>query len=218
MTYQIHPSLLAADLLHLGDEINEVIKGGADMVHYDVMDNHYVPNLTFGPSLCQTIRKHHKTLPIDVHLMTRPSDDLIEQFVDAGATRISIHPDATIHLDRSLSLIQEQGCLAGLALNPATSPEHINWCIHRLDFVLIMTVNPGFGGQKLIPEVIEKIKFIHHKYPKLPICVDGGVTTDNIAMLAAAGATQFVAGTAIFKHKNYSKTISELRRLATQHE
>ncbi len=211
MTYQILPSLLAADLMRLGDEINAVIDAGADMIHFDVMDNHYVPNLTFGPMFCKALRLRFDKLPIDVHLMTTPVDALIQQFANAGATRISIHPDATIHLDRSLQLIKDKGCQAGVVLNPATPPDCIDWCIHRLDFVLIMTVNPGFGGQSLIPEVIKKIELIHQRYPKLPISVDGGITTDNIHELARAGATQFVAGSAIFNSKNYAKTITMLR-------
>ena len=217
MSCEIYPSLLAADLTRIGDEVNAVMDGGADMIHFDVMDNHYVPNLTFGPPLCKALRKRFDQLPIDVHLMTTHVDDLIQQFSAAGASRISIHPDATIHLDRSLKLIHDQGCKTGLALNPATPMDCIQWCIHRLDFVLIMTVNPGFGGQILIPEVIRKIELIHQQYPKLPICVDGGITTDNIALLAKAGATQFVAGSTVFNSKNYAQTITMLRS-AAQHE
>lgn len=211
MTYLIAPSILSADLTRLGEEISNVIKAGADIIHFDVMDNHYVPNLTFGPIICEALKKTFSDLYIDVHLMTSPVDDLIIQFAIAGAKRISIHPDAVIHLDRSLHLIREQGCEAGIVLNPATSPECLTWCNHRLDFVLVMTVNPGFGGQVLIPEVIKKIKFIKKNYPQLPICVDGGVTVNNIADLARAGATQFVAGSAIFSSKNYRETISSLR-------
>lgn len=211
MTCQILPSLLAADLMSLGDEISAVMQAGADMIHLDIMDNHYVPNLTFGPAFCQTVHQRFNTLPIDVHLMTAPVDDLIRQFAAAGAARISIHPDATIHLDRSLQLIKELGCQAGLVLNPATPLDCLVWCAHRLDFVLIMTVNPGFGGQTLIPAVIKKIECTHHQFPQLPICVDGGITPENITTLAHAGATQFVAGSAIFNSKDYAKTISMLR-------
>jgi ribulose-phosphate 3-epimerase len=214
MTYEIYPSLLAADLTHIADEVNAVMEGGADMIHFDVMDNHYVPNLTFGPAICKMLCNHFTDLPIDVHLMTSPVDGLIQQFAAAGATRISIHPDATIHLDRSLQLIKDNGCKAGLALNPATPIECIQWCINRLDFVLIMTVNPGFGGQVLIPSVIKKIELIHELYPDLPISVDGGITTENIAVLATAGATQFVAGSTIFSSTNYAKTIAMLRSAA----
>ena len=181
------------------------------MLHVDVMDNHYVPNLTFGPLLCEGLRKRFSNLPIDVHLMTTPVDALIQQFAQAGATRISIHPDATLHLDRSLQLIKDSGCQAGLALNPATSLDCIEYCIHRLDYVLIMTVNPGFAGQALIPEVITKITKLHTLHPTLPICVDGGVTPANIGQLARAGATEFVAGSAIFSSKDYHRTIAAMR-------
>ena len=211
MKYQILPSLLAADLTCIGDEINAVMKAGVEMIHIDVMDNHYVPNLTFGPQLCQSIHQRFKSLAIDVHLMVKPVDDLIQQFAAAGAKRISIHPNSTLHLDRSLQLIKDLGCQAGIVLNPSTSPDCIEWCIHRLDFVLIMTVNPGFGGQTLITEVIQKIERTSRQYPQLPICVDGGVTTANIAALVLAGATEFVAGSTIFKSKDYAKTIAQLR-------
>ena len=211
MTYLIAPSLLSADMTRLGEEVSAVCNAGADMIHFDVMDNHYVPNLTFGPLICQLLFKRFPNLIIDVHLMAMPVDDLIIQFAKAGAKRISIHPDATIHLDRSLDLIRQQGCAAGLVLNPATSPDCLAWCIHRLDFVLVMTVNPGFGGQTLIPAAIDKIRWIKQKYPSLPICVDGGVTVDNIAELAKAGATQFVTGSALFSSDDYAKTIKLMR-------
>ena len=212
MSYQILPSLLSADITCIGEEIEAVMHAGADMIHIDVMDNHYVPNLTFGPLLCQAIHQRFEKLPIDVHLMVTPVDDLIRQFAAAGATRISIHPDATTHLDRSLSLIRELSCQAGLVLNPATSLDCLEWCLHRLDFTLIMTVNPGFGGQKMIPEVIKKIEQCHQRFPQLPICIDGGVTKHNIASLARAGATQFVAGSSIFNNDDYIKAISKLRK------
>ncbi|MDP1604814.1 MAG: ribulose-phosphate 3-epimerase [Legionella sp.] len=215
MTYLIAPSLLSADMTRLGEEVNAVMAAGADMIHFDVMDNHYVPNLTIGPFICESLSKRFTDIVIDVHLMTNPVDDLIIQFAKAGARRISIHPDATVHLDRSLQLIRQQGCEAGLVLNPATSPECLSWCLHRLDFVLVMTVNPGFGGQALIPQVIEKITLINTQYPQLPICVDGGVTIDNIVNLARAGATQFVAGSAIFSSSNYSDAIAAMRRQLT---
>jgi len=218
MACQILPSLLAADLTCIGEEVNAVVKAGADMIHFDVMDNHYVPNLTFGPMLCQALRQRFNTLPIDVHLMTLHVDALIQQFATSGATRISIHPDATTHLDRSLQLISNAGCKAGIVLNPATSPDCMEWCIHRLDFVLIMTVNPGFGGQTLLPEVIKKIALVHHRYPHLPICVDGGITSCNIQQLAQSGATQFVTGSSLFKSKNYAKTITLLRAAAHHNE
>lgn len=211
MTHQILPSLLAADLISLGEEINAVINAGIQMVHLDVMDNHYVPNLTFGPQFCSAIHHRFKKVAIDVHLMTTPVDDLIQQFAAAGANRISIHPDASIHLDRSLQLIKDEGCQAGLVLNPATPIDCIEWCLHHLDYVVIMTVNPGFGGQVLIKDMIKKIERTHHQYPHLPICVDGGVTVQNIAALIAAGATEFVVGSTIFKSKDYAKTIASLR-------
>lgn len=198
--------------MRLGEEVDAVIKAGADMLHLDIMDNHYVPNLTFGPAVCEALRKHAPLIPIDVHLMVTPVDELIAQFAKAGATRISIHPDATIHLDRSLQLIRAHHCQAGLVLNPATSLDSLNWSIHNLDFVLIMTVNPGFGGQRLIPEVIPKIAQIRQLYPNLSICVDGGITIDNIASLAHAGATEFVAGSAIFQKNDYKKTIQQMRQ------
>lgn len=176
MTFQILPSLLSADMTRLGEEVDAVMKAGADFIHFDVMDNHYVPNLTFGPAFCDALIKKFPNLPIDVHLMTTPVDTLIEAFAKAGAKRISIHPDATIHLDRSLQLINNLGCEAGLVLNPATPIDTLTWCAHNLKFVLVMTVNPGFGGQKLIPEVIPKLSKIRQQHPNLDLCVDGGVT------------------------------------------
>jgi ribulose-phosphate 3-epimerase len=203
--------MLSADLTRLGEEVDAVMQAGADFIHFDVMDNHYVPNLTFGPTFCEALIKRFPHLPIDVHLMAQPVDTLIEAFAKAGAKRISIHPDSTIHLDRSLQLINALGCEAGLVLNPATPIDVMTWCAHQLDFVLIMTVNPGFGGQKLIPEVINKITQIRQRYPELDLCVDGGVTTKNIAALAQAGANQFVAGSAIFNSDNYQETIKIMR-------
>lgn len=211
MIYEILPSLLSADMTRIGEEVSAVMDAGADFIHFDVMDNHYVPNLTFGPAFCEALIKRFPKLPIDVHLMTSPVDALIEAFAKAGAKRISIHPDATLHLDRSLQLITGLGCKAGLALNPSTSIDALTWCAHNLEFVLVMTVNPGFGGQKLIPELLRKITHIHHIYPSLNICVDGGVTIHNIAELAQAGANQFVAGSAIFNSSNYHKTIKSMR-------
>ncbi|WP_040534849.1 ribulose-phosphate 3-epimerase [Legionella drancourtii] len=215
MTYQILPSMLSADLTCLGDEVGAVMLAGADYIHFDVMDNHYVPNLTFGPAFCAALIKRFPQLPIDVHLMVKPVDALIESFAKAGAKRISIHPDATIHLDRSLQLIKDLGCATGLVLNPATSIDVLTWCAYKLDFVLVMTVNPGFGGQKLIPEIIEKITQIRQRYPQLDLCVDGGVTSKNIATLAHAGANQFVAGSAIFNSNNYQETINTMRAQLT---
>lgn len=209
--FLIIPSLLSADMTRLGEEVNAVLAARADMIHFDVMDNHYVPNLTMGPFVCEKIMAACPHALIDVHLMASPVDELIRQFAKAGAKRISIHPDASIHLDRSLQLIRQLGLEAGLVLNPSTSPECLHWCRHRLDFVLLMTVNPGFAGQSLIPEVIEKIAFLAEKYPSLPLCVDGGVTLDNIKTLIDAGAHQFVAGSAIFSSPDYKKTISAMR-------
>ena len=212
MKFKIIPSLLSADIMHLAAEVDAAMHAGADMLHLDIMDNHYVPNLSYGPSVCQALHDYTPATLIDVHLMVHPVDELIRQFAKAGAARISIHPDATIHLDRSLQLIQEHGCKAGIVLNPGTSIDSLEWSAHRLDFVLVMTVNPGFGGQSLIPEVIDKISQIHTRYPNLPICVDGGVGIDNIALLAKAGATEFIAGAAFFKSQDYQKTIQLMRQ------
>ncbi len=205
---QIFPSLLSADSMSLGDEIEMLIAEGIQTVHLDVMDNHYVPNLTFGPSIARDIRRRFPTLEIDTHLMVTPVDTLIDAFAKSGVNRISIHPDATIHLDRSLSLIRAHGCQAGLVFNPTTSIDVLTWCHHHLDFVLIMTVNPGFGGQVLLSNIIPKIKQIHDTYPALRLCVDGGITVDNIAQLANAGASEFVVGSGLFSEKNYGKTLT----------
>ena len=211
VNYLIAPSLLSADVLRFGEEVQALLDAGADMIHFDVMDNHYVPNLTFGPLCCAALHRRHPKTCIDVHLMVTPVDPLIIEFAKAGARRISIHPDATTHLDRSLALIREHHCAAGIVLNPATSPECISWCHNQLDFVLVMTVNPGFAGQSLIESVIPKITWIKTHFPDLPICVDGGVSAQNIKTLANAGATQFVAGSAILSTPDYKKTISAMR-------
>lgn len=210
--FLIAPSILSADIARLAEEVKAVMDAGADMIHFDVMDNHYVPNLTFGPIVCQSLRNHFPQTTLDVHLMTTPVDELINQFAKAGANRISFHPDATIHIERSLALIQSHGCQAGIALNPATPIDCLKWIAHRLDFILVMTVNPGFGGQSLIPSVLEKIKLIHQQFPDIPVCVDGGVDEKNIRQIAQLGASQFVAGSAIFKSNNYSATIEGMRR------
>ena len=209
--YKILPSILSADMTRIGEEANAVMQAGADMLHIDVMDNHYVPNLTFGPMICQALHNRFSDVPLDVHMMVSPVDALIQSFAKAGAARITIHPDATIHLDRSLQSIKDAGCLAGLALNPATSLDCLTHCLHRIDFVLVMTVNPGFGGQTLIPEVISKIAALHALHPHLPIAVDGGINVTNIRSLAKAGATEFIAGSTIFGSPNYAKTIASLR-------
>ena len=214
--YLIAPSLLSADVLRLGEEVDALLAAGADLIHFDVMDNHYVPNLTFGPLFCAALLKRNPNACVDVHLMTTPVDPLIVQFAKAGAKRISIHPDATIHLDRSLALIREHHCAAGLVFNPATSPKCLTWSRYQLDFVLVMTVKPGFAGQKLIEAVIPKINWIKTHFPDLPICVDGGVSIHNIRTLANAGATQFVAGSAILSTTDYKKTINQLRRQLEQ--
>lgn len=213
--YKILPSILSANFLKLGQEIADIIDAGADILHIDVMDNHYVPNLTFGPFICETIHQKFPSLPIDVHLMVNPTDDLIIKFANAKANRISIHNDATIHLDRSLQLIKSYNIQAGLALNPATDPNIIEWCKEYLDFILVMTVNPGFGGQSLINSVIPKIQYIKEKYPHLPICIDGGVNIKNIKSLAKAGAEEFIAGSAIFKSGDYKDTIKQMRKQLT---
>ncbi len=203
----ILPSLLSADSMRLGEEVGALMTAGINKIHLDVMDNHFVPNLTYGPEIARGLHQHFPELLIDVHLMTSSVDALIRQFAAAGARRIAIHPESSAHLDRSLQLIRDQGCLAGLALNPSTSPEVIAWTMHRLDFVLIMTVNPGFGGQLLIPEVLPKIQQIHHTYPQLLLSVDGGIQIENIAQIARLGAHEFVVGSALFKQPDYANTL-----------
>lgn len=210
----IAPSILAADMAQLGKECQEVIAAGADWIHFDVMDNHYVPNLTLGPDVCQSLRKFGINAPIDVHLMVKPVDELIIKFAKAGATHISIHPESTNHLDRSLNLIKDHGCQTGLALNPCTPIDVIEYCYQLLDTILIMTVNPGFGGQKLIKTQLTKIATISKRFPNLMIQVDGGVKANNIADLASAGASNFVAGSAIFGTTNRKQAIEELKNNA----
>lgn len=203
----ILPSLLAANPLALGQEVEAMISAGIQTIHLDIMDNHYVPTLTYGPLVCKALSKQFPQLNIDVHLMVAPVDALIQQFADAGATQISIHPDATLHLDRSLQFIRQLGISAGIALNPATTTDCLTWCHHLLDFVLMMTVNPGFGGQQLIQPIIPKITEIKQNFQRLKLCVDGGVSPATIEALAKAGADQFVVGTALFSTKNYAETI-----------
>ena len=208
--YRIAPSILSADFARLGEEVAEVIRAGADLIHFDVMDNHYVPNLTFGPMVCAAL-KPYATVPVDVHLMVEPVDDLIHAFAKAGANIITFHPEASRHIDRSLGLIKEYGCQAGLVLNPATPVNILENVLDKLDMVLLMSVNPGFGGQSFIPNTLVKVRKVREmldEYERqsgrhIALEVDGGVKTDNIAEIAAAGADTFVAGSAIFGKPDY---------------
>lgn len=213
--FLIAPSILSADLARLGEEVENVLNAGADIVHFDVMDNHYVPNLTFGPSICKALRDYGISADIDVHLMVKPVDDLIVQFAKAGASMISFHPEASEHVDRSIQLIKDQGCKAGLVLNPATPLSVLDYVLHKLDFVLLMSVNPGFGGQSFIPIVLEKLQHLKAKIADsgldIRIEIDGGVKVDNIREIAEAGADMFVAGSAIFNQDDYHAVISDMR-------
>ncbi|WP_422132996.1 ribulose-phosphate 3-epimerase [Endozoicomonas sp. ALD040] len=211
----IAPSILSADFARLGEEVDNVIAAGADWVHFDVMDNHYVPNLTIGPMVCKALRKHGVTAPIDVHLMVNPVDRIIGDFIEAGASMITFHPEASDHIDRSLQMIREGGCKAGLVLNPATSPDVIEYVIDKLDMILLMSVNPGFGGQKFIPSTLRKLrharKMIDDSGLDIRLEVDGGVGVQNIRQIAEAGADAFVAGSAIFNAEDYHDVISQMR-------
>lgn len=213
--YLIAPSILSADFARLGEEVDAVLAAGADVVHFDVMDNHYVPNLTIGPMVCKALRDYGVTAPIDVHLMVSPVDALITQFADAGASYITFHPDASTHVDRSLSAIRAAGCKAGLVLNPHVSPECLKYVMDKLDMVLLMSVNPGFGGQKFIPSTLEKCaevrRLIDESGYDIRLEIDGGVTADNIADIARAGADMFVAGSAIFNKPDYAQAIAAMR-------
>ncbi|HEV2608256.1 MAG TPA: ribulose-phosphate 3-epimerase [Xanthomonadaceae bacterium] len=211
----IAPSILSADFARLGEEVNNVLKAGADWIHFDVMDNHYVPNLTIGPLLCEALRKHGVTAPIDVHLMVKPVDRIVPDFAKAGATSISFHPEASEHIDRTIQLIHASGCKAGLVFNPATPLDYLDFVLDKLDIVLIMSVNPGFGGQSFIPMALEKIRRVRERIDRggrdIRLEVDGGVKTDNIGAIAAAGADTFVAGSAIFGAQDYAAEISAMR-------
>ena len=212
----IAPSILSADFARLGAEVDAVLQAGADIVHFDVMDNHYVPNLTIGPMVCEALRKHGVTAPIDVHLMVKPVDRIVPDFAAAGATFISFHPEATEHIDRTIGLIREHDCKPGLVFNPATPLDYLDYTLEKLDMVLLMSVNPGFGGQSFIPTVLPKLAQVRQLIDQsgLPVRleIDGGVKVDNIAAIAAAGADTFVAGSAIFGTRDYTATIAAMRQ------
>lgn len=214
MTFRIAPSILSADFARLGDEVRAVERAGADLIHFDVMDNHYVPNLTVGPLVCAAL-KPHVSVPLDVHLMVKPVDAIVPQFAKAGAGIISFHPEASEHVDRTIALIKEHGCKAGLVLNPATPVSWLDHTLDKLDLVLLMSVNPGFGGQQFIPSVLPKITEVRRRIVALKkdiwLEVDGGVKTGNIGEIARAGADTFVAGSAIFGSKDYAATIRDMR-------
>lgn len=223
MAYRIAPSILSADFARLGEEVKNVLDAGADIIHFDVMDNHYVPNLTIGPMVCEALRPHAvkdgKPAIIDVHLMVKPVDRIVPDFAKAGANIISFHPEGSEHIDRTLGLIREQGCKAGLVFNPATSLSYLDHVMDKIDLILIMSVNPGFGGQKFIPEALNKIKAARQRIDahqqaggqEIWLEVDGGVKVDNIGEIAKAGADTFVAGSAVFGHKDYAGIIKSMR-------
>lgn len=213
--FLIAPSILSADFARLGEEVNAVLAAGADVIHFDVMDNHYVPNLTIGPMVCKALRDFRISAPIDVHLMVTPVDQLIQEFASAGADYISFHPEASHHVDRSLQLIRDQGCKSGLVFNPGSSIDCLQYLLDKIDVVLLMSVNPGFGGQKFIPSTLDKLRQVREiidasGFP-IRLEVDGGVSVNNIAEIAAAGADMFVAGSAIFNSADYADTISAMR-------
>jgi len=213
--YKIAPSILSADFARLGEEVTNVLAAGADIVHFDVMDNHYVPNLTIGPLVCEALRKHGVTADIDVHLMVKPVDRIIPDFAKAGATWITFHPEASEHIDRSLALVHDCGCKSGLVFNPATPLDHLRYVIDKVDMVLLMSVNPGFGGQSFIPAALDKLRearrIIDDSGRDIRLEIDGGVKVDNIGEIAAAGADTFVAGSAIFGADDYQATITAMR-------
>ena len=212
----IAPSILSADFARLGEEVDKVLAAGADWVHFDVMDNHYVPNLTIGPLVCEALRKHGVTAPIDVHLMVKPVDRIIPDFAAAGATYITFHPEASEHVDRTIQLIRDSGCRPGLVFNPATPLDWLDYTLGSIDLVLLMSVNPGFGGQKFIPSALDKLaearRRIEASGREVRLEIDGGVKVDNIGAIAGAGADTFVAGSAIFGSPDYAATIAQMRR------
>ena len=213
--YKIAPSILSADFARLGEEVDNVLAAGADMVHFDVMDNHYVPNLTIGPLVCEALRKHGVSVDIDVHLMVKPVDRIIPDFARAGATYITFHPEASEHVDRSLQLVRDEGCKSGLVFNPATPLHYLRYVLDKVDMVLLMSVNPGFAGQKFIPSTLDKLRearaIIDDSGLPIRLEIDGGVKLDNIREIAEAGADTFVAGSAIFGTKDYKATITAMR-------
>jgi ribulose-phosphate 3-epimerase len=215
-TAVIAPSILSADFARLGEEVDNVLTAGADWIHFDVMDNHYVPNLTIGPLICEALRKHGVKAPIDVHLMVKPVDRIVPDFAAAGASLISFHPEASEHIDRTLQLIKSHGCQAGLVFNPATPLSYLDYVLDKIDLVLIMSVNPGFGGQSFIPAALEKLRrareIIDNSGRAIRLEVDGGVKVDNVAQIAQAGADTFVAGSAIFGQKDYRSVVAALRQ------
>lgn len=213
--FLIAPSILSANFARLGEEVDAVLAAGADVVHFDVMDNHFVPNLTIGPMVCEALRKHGITAPIDVHLMVQPVDTLVPQFADAGASMITFHPEASVHIDRTLQLIKASGCKAGLVFNPATPLHYLDYVMDKIDMILLMSVNPGFGGQSFIPSTLDKLRQVRERIDasgrNIVLEVDGGVKVDNIREIADAGADMFVAGSAIFNQPNYAEVIQEMR-------
>ena len=213
--YLIAPSILAANFARLGEEVDSVLEAGGDIIHFDVMDNHFVPNLTMGPMICKSLRDHGVVAPIDVHLMVNPVDEMIRMFADAGANYITFHPEASQHVDRSLQLIRDLGCKAGLVINPATGLDVAQWVMDKMDMLVLMSVNPGFGGQKFIPSTLDKLKqaraMIDNSNYNIRLEIDGGVGVSNIAEIAAAGADTFVAGSAIFSQPDYSDVIHRMK-------